>query len=61
MIGRMALILIAIALLLAMLGKLSRSKVGRDKEARRVRSARKCPACGTYVLDGQECSCGAGG
>ena len=61
MIGRMALILIAVALLVAMLKRLTRSTVGRDKPARRVVSARKCPGCGAYVLDGQACSCGRDG
>lgn len=58
MIGRIALIVIAVTLLLAMMGKLTRPKVGRDKAARRMESARKCPGCGAYVLDGQPCPCG---
>ena len=57
MIGRLALLTIAVALLLAILGKLGRPKVG-GRPARRVESARKCPACGAYVLDGQRCRCG---
>jgi hypothetical protein len=58
MIGKLALIVIAVALLLAMTGRLKRPKVGRGKTARQVQSARKCPACGAYVLDGQTCDCG---
>jgi hypothetical protein len=61
MIGRMALILIAVALLVAMLRKLTRPKVGRSKPAPRVATARKCPACGAYVLDDQACTCGRDG
>lgn len=57
MIVRVALVVIAVALLLAMLGRLRRPKVG-GRPARRVEAARKCPACGSYVLDGQTCSCG---
>ena len=61
MIGRMALILIAVALLLALLGKLKRTKVGKDKPARRVKSARQCPSCGAWVIKGEPCSsCGRG-
>lgn len=60
MIGRVALIVIAVALLFAMLGRLGRPKVGRRK-AGRVESAQKCPACGAWVLDGQACSCGGKG
>ena len=60
MIGRLALIVIAVAVLLAMLGRLGRPKVSRDKQAGRVESARKCPACGAYVLEGQACTCGKG-
>lgn len=61
MIGRMALILIAVALLVMMLRKLARPQVGRGKPARRVEVARKCPGCGAYVLDGQRCDCGRDG
>jgi hypothetical protein len=57
MIGRLALIVIAVALLFALLGRLGRPKVG-GRPARRVESARKCPGCGAYVLDGQRCRCG---
>lgn len=58
MIAKLALAVIAVALVLAVMGRLSRPKVGKRKDARRVESARKCPACGAWVLDGQECSCG---
>jgi hypothetical protein len=59
MIGRVALILVAVALLLAIMGKLSRPKVGRRKTGR-VESARKCPECGAYVIEGAACRCGHG-
>ena len=61
MIGRVALLVIAVALLFAMLGKLGRPKVGKRKAADRVESARKCPACGAYVIEGQRCTCGRDG
>ncbi len=60
MIGRAALILIAVALLVAMLKRSFRKGVAADKPTQRVKSARKCPACGAYVIDGQPCACGHG-
>lgn len=61
MIARAAILLIAVALLFAMLGKLARPKVGGRKASPRVESARKCPACGAYVIEGTTCSCGGRG
>ena len=58
MIGRVALIVIAAALLVAMIKRSLRAKVPAARPPRRVESTRKCPACGAYVIDGEACSCG---
>jgi len=61
MIAKIALVVLAVAVVLAVMGRLGGGKVGRDKQARRVETARKCPACGAYVLGDDACSCGGKG
>ena len=53
MIGRVLLILIAVVLLLAMLGRL---RLPRRPQRPAVESARKGPRCGAYVMAGQPCT-----
>jgi hypothetical protein len=53
MIGRVVLLLVAVALLMAMLGKL---RLPKRPERPAVQSARKCPDCGAYVVAGQPCT-----
>jgi hypothetical protein len=53
MIGRIAIVVLAVALLLAMIGKLRLPKApGRPA----VQSARKCPACGAYMVGDGPCT-----
>ena len=59
MIARIALLVIAVAIVLAISGRLRRSKIGR-KASPRVEAAHKCAACGAYVIEGQPCGCGRG-
>jgi hypothetical protein len=56
MIFKIALVLLALALLAGMIGKAGRRPVDRTK-AKPIEAARKCPVCGVYVL-GESASCG---
>ena len=53
MIGRVVLLLLAVVLLLAILGKL---RLPKRTERPAVQAARKCPDCGAYVVAGQPCT-----
>ena len=55
MIGRVVLILIAVALLMAMIGKL---RLPKRPERPAVQSARKCPDCSAYVVGSHPEPCG---
>jgi hypothetical protein len=53
MIGRIVLLLIAVAIVMAMIGRLRLPKPpGRPA----VQSARKCPDCGAYVVGDEPCT-----
>ena len=47
--------------ILAMLGRLRLPKFGGGSKKRgtKVRDARKCPKCGTYILHDGDCGCDA--
>jgi len=50
MIGRIILLTIAVALILAFIGKLRFPKLPRRPEGKSIEPARKCPDCGAYVV-----------
>ncbi len=56
MIGRVVLVLVAVALFLAIIGKLRLPQVPQRPKDKAVESARKCPGCGAYVLADQPCT-----
>ncbi|MEM8788798.1 MAG: hypothetical protein AAGE76_11100 [Pseudomonadota bacterium] len=45
--------------ILAMLGRLRMPKIGQ-RRAHRIKTAKKCPACGGYKIGAGSCSCGNG-
>lgn len=46
-------------IILAMLGRLRFPKFGSRKDGGRVKDARKCPKCGSYILHAGDCACDA--
>jgi hypothetical protein len=54
------LLLLVFAGLLGMLGRRRRPPAKREG-GKRVERARKCPACGTYLVGDAPCPCGEGG
>lgn len=56
MITRVALFLLLAVAVVAVVGRARRPAV-RETRPRPV-AARRCPTCGTYVLEGQICRCG---
>jgi hypothetical protein len=50
MIGRVVLLLIAVAIVLAMIGKLRLPRLPRRPAGKAIEPARKCPDCGAYVV-----------
>jgi hypothetical protein len=53
MIGRVLLLLLAVAIVMAMIGRLRLPKPPRRPA---VQSARKCPNCGAYVVGDGPCT-----
>ena len=53
MIGRILLVAVAVALLLAMIG---RRRVPKEPDRPAVQAARKCPGCGAYVVGDGGCA-----
>ena len=45
-------------IILAMLGRLRLPKFGSRNGKTRIRDARKCPKCGSYILHAGDCGCG---
>lgn len=43
---------------LAIFGKLRMPKLPMPRRGDRIPPAKKCPDCGTYLVDGRPCSCG---
>jgi hypothetical protein len=57
MIGRVVLLLIAVALILAFIGKLRLPRLPKRPAGRAVAQARKCPDCGAYVVGSRPDPC----
>lgn len=45
-------------MILAILGRLRLPKFGSRNRKTRIKDARKCPKCGSYILHGGDCGCG---
>ena len=45
--------------ILAMMGRLRFPKFGSRGGKGRIKDARKCPKCGSYILHAGDCGCGA--
>jgi hypothetical protein len=54
------LLFLVLAGLLGMFGRRRRPPAQRDGRSR-IERARKCPACGTYLVGEDPCPCGGGG
>jgi hypothetical protein len=46
-------------MILAIMGRLRFPKFGSRNGKGRIRDARKCPECGSYILHDGDCGCGA--
>ena len=57
MIGRAVILLIAVSLLVAMIGKLRAPRVPPGPAKPAVQAARKCPVCDAYVLGSNPSPC----
>jgi hypothetical protein len=58
MIVRLALLVLAAVLIVAIIGRWMNPRVAGRPPAPRVQSARKCPICEAYVLGAQPDPCG---
>ena len=57
MIGRAIMLLLAVVLFFALIGKWATPRVPRGRSRPAVESARKCPDCGAYVLGSRPTPC----